>query len=98
MGGRQFSFYFESQRRAVKKIECTENADSTIRREVETYRQVLPIGTRAYPYFGTMKLLELLCTSFACDGSPLQFSCLQVVRFPNNSLVAIYTPGWTEAL
>ena len=49
---------FESRRRAAKKIECTENADS-IPREVKTYRQVLPIGTGAYPCFGRMKLLEL---------------------------------------
>ena len=63
MGGREFSFYFESRSRASKKIECTENA-YTIPREVKTYRQVLPIVTGAYPCFGRMKLLELFLLVF----------------------------------
>ena len=58
MGGWEVSFYFESQRRAAKKIECTEIADS-IPREVKTYRQALPIVTGTYPCFSRMKLLEL---------------------------------------
>ena len=52
----------------------------------------------ACPGFCSMKRLEVFLLPPGRDASRSQVTSPAIFRFPNNSPVLIYTPGWREAL
>ena len=65
---------------------------------VEPWSQEWLIAAGAYPGFCNMKRLEIFFLSL--DGMLVHRRSLplNLLGFPNNSTVPIYTPGWREAL
>ena len=64
----------------------------------EALEAARPIGARAYPGFCSMKRLEVFLLPL--DGMLVHRRSLphNLLGFPNNLPVPIYTPGWREAL
>ena len=66
--------------------------------KVMPWNQGWLIAARAYPGFCSMKRLEVFLLPL--DGMLVHHRSLprNLVGFPNNLQVPIYTPGWREAL
>ena len=56
------------------------------------------VAAGAYPSFCSMKRLGVFLLPPGWDASPSQVTSLQLVRFPQQFAVPIYTPGCREAL
>ena len=66
--------------------------------QVKPWSQDWPIAAGAYPGFCNMKWLMVFLLPL--DGMLVHWRSLplNLLGFPNNSPVPIYTPGWREAL
>ena len=73
------------------KLECEVN-------KVNPWSQYWLIAAGAYPGFCSMKRLIVFLLSLHGMLVHRRSLPLNLLGFPNNSLVPIYTPGWREAL
>ena len=73
-------------------------ADNTNHKSVKPWSQDWLVAVGAYPGFGSMKQLGVFLLPL--DGMLVHRRSLpcNLLGFPNNLPISIYTPGWREAL